>query len=87
MFVNQDGALDIPRMPKEDYYRIKIIQGIARHLQVSCPTIDRFIAAYEAKIQEVARTNPDQSLSDAFVVQIFNEDIRMICTGLANSKG
>lgn len=86
MFVNQDGALDIPRMPKEDFYRIKIIQGIARHLQVSCPTIDLFIETYEAKIQEVARTHPDQDLSDAFVVQTFNEDIRMICTGLANSK-
>lgn len=86
MFINQDGALDIPRMPKEDYYRIKIIQGIARHLQVSCPTIDTFIAKYEAKIQEVARAHPDQNLSDAFVVQSFDEDIRMICSGLANSK-
>ncbi|SEP10025.1 opine metallophore biosynthesis dehydrogenase [Paenibacillus sp. OK076] len=85
MFVNQDGALDIPRMPKEDYYRIKIIQGIARYLQVSCPTIDSFIATYEAKIQEIARAHPDQHLSDAFVVQTFDEDIRMICTGLANS--
>jgi hypothetical protein len=86
MFINQDGALDIPRMPKEDYYRIKIIQGIARHLQVICPTIDTFIAKYEAKIQEVARAHPNQDLSDAFVVQTFNEDIRMICTGLPNSK-
>ncbi|PWW35554.1 MULTISPECIES: opine metallophore biosynthesis dehydrogenase [Paenibacillus] len=85
MFVNHDGALDIPRMPKEDYYRIKIIQGIARHLQVSCPTIDLFIATYEAKIQEIARAHPDQHLSEAFVVQTFNEDIRMICIGLANS--
>ncbi|MGV2886405.1 opine metallophore biosynthesis dehydrogenase [Paenibacillus taichungensis] len=85
MFVNQDGALDIPRMPKEDYYRIKIIRGIARHMQVSCPTIDSFIDTYEGKIQEVARAHPDQDLSDAFVVQTFNEDIRMICAGLANS--
>ncbi|MCJ8015282.1 opine metallophore biosynthesis dehydrogenase [Paenibacillus sp. KQZ6P-2] len=87
MFVNQEGSLDIPRMPKEDYYRIKIIQGIARHLQVSCPTIDTFIATYEAKIQEVARAHADQDLSDAFVVQSFNEDIRMICAGLANIRG
>ncbi|MFC9711836.1 opine metallophore biosynthesis dehydrogenase [Paenibacillus sp. NPDC056933] len=86
MFINQDGYLDIPRMPKEDYYRIKIIQGIARHLVVHCPTIDTFIAKYEAKLQEVARIHPDQNLSDAFVVQSFAEDIRMICSGLANSK-
>jgi hypothetical protein len=86
MFINQHGALDIPRMPKEDYYRIKIIQGIARHLQVSCPTIDTFIAKYEAKLQEVARAHPDQNLSDAFIVQSFDEDIRMICSGLTNSR-
>jgi hypothetical protein len=81
-FMNREGELDIPRMPKEDYYRIKIIQGIARHLDVSCPTIDQFIARYEAKLQEVADANPDQRLSDAFAIQSFDEDIRMICTGL-----
>ncbi|MEK3777829.1 opine metallophore biosynthesis dehydrogenase [Paenibacillus sp. FSL K6-4396] len=85
-FMNREGELDIPRMPKEDYYRIKIIQGIARHLDVSCPTIDQFIATYEAKIQEVARTKTDQRLSDAFVIQSFDEDIRMICTGLVSSR-
>lgn len=73
-------------MPNEDYYRIKIIQGIARHLDVSCPTMDHFIATYEAKIQEVARTKTDQRLSDAFVIQSFEEDIRMICTGLVSSR-
>lgn len=37
MFINHEGQLEIPRMPQEDYYRIKIIQGIARHLRVDCP--------------------------------------------------
>ncbi|MGN7415374.1 opine metallophore biosynthesis dehydrogenase [Paenibacillus sp. SAF-068] len=81
-FMNREGELDIPRMPKEDYYRIKIIQGIARHLDVSCPTINLFIARYEAKLQEVADAHPHQHLSEAFVIQSFEEDIRMICTGL-----
>jgi len=82
MFINREGELDVPRMPKEDYYRIKMIQGIARHVKVDCPTIDRFIATYEAKLQEVARTHPDQRLSTAFVIQSFGQDIRMICAGL-----
>ncbi|MCW3794911.1 opine metallophore biosynthesis dehydrogenase [Paenibacillus sp. LS1] len=85
-FMNREGELDIPRMPKEDYYRIKIIQGIARHLDVSCPTIDQFIARYEAKLQEVADAHPNQRLSDAFVIQSFDEDIRMICTGLSSNR-
>lgn len=84
-FMNREGELDIPRMPKEDYYRIKIIQGIARHLDVSCPTINQFIARYEAKLQEVADAHPNQRLSEAFVIQSFEEDIRMICTGLSSS--
>ncbi|MBU5354782.1 opine metallophore biosynthesis dehydrogenase [Paenibacillus barcinonensis] len=87
IFTNREGELDVPRMPKEDYYRIKIIQGIARHVQVSCPAIDHFIAIYEAKLQETARAHPDQRLSTAFVIQSFQQDIRMICSALNGSKG
>lgn len=86
IFTNREGELDVPRMPKEDYYRIKIIQGIARHVQVSCPAIDHFIATYEAKLQETARAHPDQRLSTAFVIQSFQQDIRMICSALNGSK-
>ncbi|WP_342552628.1 opine metallophore biosynthesis dehydrogenase [Paenibacillus sp. FSL R7-0652] len=82
IFINREGELDVPRMPKEDYYRIKMIQGIARHVKVDCPTIDHFIATYEAKLQEVTRTHPDQRLSTAFVIQSFQQDIRMICNRL-----
>lgn len=86
IFTNREGELDVPRMPKEDYYRIKIIQGIARHVQVSCPAIDHFIAIYEAKLQETARAHSDQRLSTAFVIQSFQQDIRMICSALNGSK-
>nr|WP_154959659.1 opine metallophore biosynthesis dehydrogenase [Paenibacillus xylanexedens] len=86
IFINREGELDVPRMPKEDYYRIKMIQGIARHVNVACPTIDHFIATYEAKLQEVTRTHPDQRLSTAFVIQSFGQDVRMICNGLTGSK-
>ncbi|MCM3134647.1 opine metallophore biosynthesis dehydrogenase [Paenibacillus polysaccharolyticus] len=86
IFINREGELDVPRMPKEDYYRIKMIQGIARHVNVACPTIDHFIATYEAKLQEVTRTHPDQRLSTAFVIQSFGQDVRMICNGLTGGK-
>ncbi|WP_440112327.1 opine metallophore biosynthesis dehydrogenase [Paenibacillus sp. QZ-Y1] len=86
MFVNREGQLDIPRMPKEDYYRIKIIQGIARHLHVSCPTIDKFITTYENQLVQVAQKHADSSLSNAFAVQTFAEDLKMICDELEISN-
>ncbi|AEI40457.1 hypothetical protein KNP414_01895 [Paenibacillus mucilaginosus KNP414] len=84
IFVDREGYWDIPRMPKEDYYRIKIIQGIARHLNVSCPTIDKFISAYEGKLEAVAQARKGELLSDAFVIQDFAEDVKMICHEMEN---
>jgi hypothetical protein len=82
IFVNKEGCWDIPRMPKEDYYRIKIIQGIARHFDTSCPTIDEFISTYESKIETAALKLKGERLSDAFVVQSFEDDIKRICKGI-----
>ncbi|USK32089.1 opine metallophore biosynthesis dehydrogenase [Bacillus sp. F19] len=87
MFVNREGYLDIPRMPKEDYYRIKIIQGIAKYLDSDCPTIDKFIKTYESKIEEVAQFHKNELLSNAFVVQSFDEDLNMICSEIGRSIG
>ncbi|HWO95895.1 MAG TPA: opine metallophore biosynthesis dehydrogenase [Bacillus sp. (in: firmicutes)] len=87
MFVNREGYLDIPRMPKEDYYRIKIIQGIAKYLDSDCPTLDKFIKTYESKIEEVAQSHKGELLSNAFVVQSFDEDLNMICSEIGKSIG
>ncbi|MBO0997507.1 opine metallophore biosynthesis dehydrogenase [Bacillus sp. SD075] len=85
MFVNREGHLDIPRMPKEDYYRIKIIQGIAKYLNSKCPTIDKIIKTYENKIKIVAQSYKGELLSKAFVVQSFDEDLNMICSEIDKS--
>ncbi len=82
IFVNASGEHDIPRMPKEDYYRIKIIQGIARFVGVSCPTLDRFIEVYERKLAEAAGALQGQRLSEAFAVRSFAEDLLLICKTL-----
>jgi len=84
MFVNKEGCLDIPRMPKEDYYRLKIIQGISKYLDSRCPTIDAFITRYERKIREVADSHQEAVLSEAFVPQGFESDLSRICSGLEN---
>lgn len=78
MYRNLEGELDIPRMPKEDYYRIKIIQGIARFLEVQSPTIDKLIRTYEDKLAKVAEVHHDQKLSEAFSIRSFEEDLTRI---------
>ncbi|OIU68607.1 opine metallophore biosynthesis dehydrogenase [Rossellomorea aquimaris] len=78
LFVNHEGELDIPRMPKEDYYRIKIIQGIARHLEVECPAIDGLILVYEENLKKAAELYKDKLLSEAFILRDFHGDIGRI---------
>ncbi|MCZ8521262.1 MULTISPECIES: opine metallophore biosynthesis dehydrogenase [Paenibacillus] len=86
IFVDREGYWDIPRMPKEDYYRIKIIQGIARHLKVKSPTIDKFIATYEGRLLSASEALQGQRLSSAFAVQSFEEDLKMICTEIGKQN-
>lgn len=83
VFRNGTGEWDVPRMPKEDYYRTKIIQGVARHLGVACPTIDALLATYERELERAARARAGDRVSDAFVVQDFGEDLRMICAEIS----
>lgn len=82
VFRNDQDEWDVPRMPKEDYYRTKIIQGLARHLAVPCPMIDRLLAAYEVALEQAAVQLEGQPRSAAFAVQEFGEDLRMICSGI-----
>ncbi|QCT02935.1 hypothetical protein E6C60_2222 [Paenibacillus algicola] len=82
VYVNKEGELDIPRMPKEDYYRIKIIQGMAKHLGIPSPAADHFIATYERWLIQSASANEAFPLSSGFNVQSFQEDINSICQDL-----
>lgn len=76
--VNKEGEWDIPRMPKEDYYRVKIIQGMARMTGTGTPTLDKFIATYESKIADSLQQLKGERLSEAFLIQSFEEDWRRI---------
>lgn len=80
--MNHQGEWDIPRMPKEDYYRVKIIQGIAKALRLESPTIDLFIQTYEEKLQQMVASSQNRSYSEAFQVKSFSQDIEMICKEL-----
>jgi hypothetical protein len=78
IFVDGAGRWDVPRMPKEDYYRTKIIQGVARHLGSPCPTIDTLLTNYEEKLTAATRARAGERFSDAFLVQDFDDDLSMI---------
>jgi hypothetical protein len=82
VFVNHEGDWDIPRMPKEDDYRLKIIQGIAHAAGVPCPTIDGFVARYDKHLQDAASSLSDSPLTEAFNPQSFDGDIWRICSEL-----
>ncbi|GAA1180885.1 opine metallophore biosynthesis dehydrogenase [Pseudonocardia alaniniphila] len=86
VFRNGAGEWDVPRMPKEDYYRTKIIQGVARNLGVACPTIDALLATYERELERAATARAGDQVSDAFVVQDFGEDLRMICAEISGAS-
>ncbi len=78
IFINHNGEWDVPRMPKEDYYRVKIIQGIAKTLKLKSPTFDHFVQTYEEKLRQVVAYSDLKTYSDAFQVKSFSQDIEMI---------
>lgn len=82
VFRAADGAWDVPRMPKEDYYRTKVIQGVARHVGVPCPTVDGLLEAYEAALVRTAQALGADRVSDAFEVQDFETDLALVRAGL-----
>ncbi|MFD1846702.1 opine metallophore biosynthesis dehydrogenase [Arthrobacter flavus] len=86
IFLDNTGQWDVPRMPKEDYYRTKIIQGVARHLDSACPTIDALLKNYEQKLVGASRARNGERMSDAFLVQDFREDVDMICAEIAGTQ-
>jgi hypothetical protein len=86
IFVDSAGQWDVPRMPKEDYYRTKIIQGVARHLGSPCPTIDTLLANYEGKLTAATRARAGERFSEAFLVQDFEDDLSMIRAEIAGAR-
>lgn len=85
VFLDDAGEWDVPRMPREDYYRTSVIRGVARHLGVPCPTIDGLLERYEDAVRRAAKEREGQPLSSAFVVQDFADDVDLICSELGRA--
>ncbi|WIV45047.1 opine metallophore biosynthesis dehydrogenase [Glutamicibacter nicotianae] len=82
VFRNDQDEWDVPRMPKEDYYRTKIIAGMARKLAVPCPMLDSLLGAYEKALAQAAEARKGENCSPAFAVQDFAADLDMISAGI-----
>ncbi|ASS65369.1 MULTISPECIES: opine metallophore biosynthesis dehydrogenase [unclassified Paenibacillus] len=80
--INDEGRWEVPRMPKEDYYRTAILQGIARRLGVPTPTIDRLLGFYEGRLAKARESLAYQELSDAFYPGGHEAELELIARGL-----
>ncbi|QGG57825.1 opine metallophore biosynthesis dehydrogenase [Paenibacillus sp. B01] len=67
LFVDADGRWELPRMPKEDVYRTRILQGIARRLGVRTPTVDRFLSLFDERLADARQELEGQPLSEALL--------------------
>ncbi|MDQ0920325.1 opine metallophore biosynthesis dehydrogenase [Paenibacillus sp. V4I5] len=79
VYQNQEGYWCVPRVPNEDYYRLKLLQGIAQNLTLSTPTIDTMIERYEQKLKQFAQQHKEDLLSDDFVPKCLDEEVALIC--------
>ncbi|ACU37789.1 opine metallophore biosynthesis dehydrogenase [Actinosynnema pretiosum subsp. pretiosum] len=86
VFRDAEGRWEVPRMPKEDYYRTKVVQGVARSLGVPCPTIDGLLARYEDALTRAAGLRAGEPLTDAFTVRDFHEDLDVIRAELGRTR-
>jgi hypothetical protein len=78
-YKDQEGCWYMPRIPKEDYYRLRLLQGMANITNTPTPTIDKFIITYEKKLCEFKQTHVDSLLSDDFIVHDYSDEISAIC--------
>jgi hypothetical protein len=79
VYQDKEGYWHIPRIPKEEYYRLKLLQGIARKAGVRTPIIDKFIEKYEQRLLWFNENHAEYRLSDDFIIRDFFNDIAIIC--------
>lgn len=85
IFRNDDGDWEVPRMPKEDYYRTKIIQGLAQQLKISCPTLDTLLTNYQHALARSGQLLAGQPCSKDFEAQDFAGDLEILGDGLRSA--
>lgn len=83
---NQEGFWCVPRIPNEDYYRLKILQGVASNLRLPSKTIDWMIESYEQKLEQFSTKNKEYLLSDDFIPKYVDTEVALICDEIKNGR-
>lgn len=79
VYQDKEGYWRMPRIPKEDYYRLKLLKGMADTTGTPTPVIDKFISTYEKKLCAFKQTHADSLLSDDFIIRDYSDEISTIC--------
>ncbi|MDK4501314.1 opine metallophore biosynthesis dehydrogenase [Fusobacterium necrophorum] len=86
IYKNQENLWCIPRTPKEDYYRIKLLCGIGKYFKIKTPTIDKLIKNYESFVKDFAEKNDYKSLSSDFDIKNVEEDVNYIISSIKTNE-
>ena len=85
VYQDTEQIYQIPRMPAEDYYRTKLIQGFGVMLQIATPMIDTLLQRYEQRLLTFSK-QPQQQYSECFTVQTFRQDIQLLQQFFASTR-
>ncbi|WP_436855393.1 opine metallophore biosynthesis dehydrogenase [Staphylococcus caeli] len=84
IYQNEQGMMQIPRMPYEDYYRTTIIQQIGALVGIETPMINRFLQRYALHISKFVEGHTELEYSEQFQQQHFEADVDLIKNYLKN---
>ncbi|WP_436861699.1 opine metallophore biosynthesis dehydrogenase [Staphylococcus caeli] len=84
IYQNEQGMMQIPRMPYEDYYRTTIIQQIGALVGIETPMINRFLQRYALHISKFVEGHTEFEYSEQFQQQYFEADVDLIKSYLKN---
>lgn len=77
-YQDENGKWIVPRIPTEDYKRMKLIKGIAAHRRVSMPTIEKLISNYESKSRAFMIEKGPENMADNLDYEEA-EELALIC--------
>ncbi|SCS67952.1 opine metallophore biosynthesis dehydrogenase [Staphylococcus caeli] len=84
IYQNDQGMLQMPRMPYEDYYRTTIIRQIGALVGIETPMIDRLLQRYALHISKFVEVHTEFEYSEQFQIKHFEADVYLINNYLKN---
>lgn len=66
VYKNDENLWEIPRSPKEDYYRIGLLKSLASQYRIDTPTIDSLIEIYEKEVMAFRNSHKKDALTRDF---------------------